>query len=223
MIETDPGWTDLSLTIRPDMAKMPFLPCPEIDRLSEQSETSLQVSEVSFATHVGTHVDAACHAVADGKSVEEYGPDRWLGRAVVHEVDAEPSGAIEVADVEPVADELADADALVLRTGWEELIDEEAYYDHPFFSTELAEWLTERDLSWVGMDFLTPDRPPELRPEGFTYPVHTTLLDDDTLIVENLTNLADLESDVVDVAALPTKLADCDGAPIRVVAREVAE
>lgn len=223
MIATDGDWHDLSLTIHPEMAKMPFLPCPEIDRLNEQSETSLQVSEVSFATHVGTHVDAACHAVADGKSIEEYGTEKWLGRAVVHEVDADPRGEIGVADVEAVAAELADADALVLRTGWEELIEEDAYYDHPYFTDELAAWLVERDLSWVGMDFLTPDRPPELRPEGFTYPVHTTLLETDTLIVENLTNLAGLVGETIEVAALPTKLADCDGAPIRVVAREVAE
>lgn len=223
MLERDDGWTDLSLTIHPDMAKMPFLPCPEIDRLSEQSETTLQVSEVSFATHIGTHVDAACHAVADGKSIEEYEADKWLGEAVVHEVDADPKGEIGIGDVEVIESDLDDADALAIRTGWEELIEEEAYYDHPYFTDDLADWLAERDLSWVGMDFLTPDRPPELRPDGFTYPVHTTLLSNDTLIVENLTNLASLAGERVEVAALPTKLSGCDGAPIRVVAREVAQ
>lgn len=214
-------WTDLSMTIHPDMPRMQFLPCPEIERLSEQSETSLQVSEVSFATHIGTHVDAACHAVADGKSVEEYGPDRWMGHALVHEVDADPNGPIEVADVEGIESTLDEADALIIRTGWEEKAGSDDYYDHPYFTDGLATWLTEQDLSWVGMDFLTPDKPPELRPEGFTYPVHTTLLEDDTLIVENLTNLADFTDSTVEVAALPTKLADCDGAPVRAVAREV--
>lgn len=69
------------------------------------------------------------------------------------------------------------------------MVDDEAYFNHPYFAVELAEWLVDRDLTWVGMDFLTPDRQPELRPEEFTYPVHTTLLENDTLIVENLTNL----------------------------------
>lgn len=220
MVDTDGTWTDLSLTIRPEMAKMPFLPCPEIDRLSEQSETSLQVSEVHLSTHVGTHVDAACHAIADGKSVEEYDADRWLGRAIVHEVEAEQKGEIGVGDVEAIADDLDDADALIIRTGWEEFIDDDLYYEHPYFSEELAEWIVERDLSWVGMDVLTPDCPPELRSDPFTFPVHTTLLENDTLIVENLTNLAEFAGSTVDVAALPTKLAGCDGAPIRVVARE---
>lgn len=35
MFDTDENWMDLTLTIHPDMAKMPFLPCPEIDRLSK--------------------------------------------------------------------------------------------------------------------------------------------------------------------------------------------
>jgi kynurenine formamidase len=220
MIDTAGEWTDLSVTIYPDMAKMPFLPCPEIDRLSKQSATSLQVSEVSFATHIGTHVDAACHAIADGKSIEEYDAEKWLGRARVHEVDAAPNEAIEVADLAPIADDLTDVDALVLRTGWEELIEADAYYQHPYLSNDLAEWLVEQDLSWIGMDILTPDRPPELRPESFEYPVHTTLLGEDTLIIENLSNLAEFVGKTVDVAALPTKLAGCDGAPIRVVVRE---
>ena len=216
------GWTDLTLTIRPDMARMPFLPCPEIERLSEQSATSLQVSEVTFATHIGTHVDAAAHAVADGASIEAYGPDRWIGRAVVHGVEADPKGAIGVDDVAAAEGALDDADALVVHTGWEDRVDDETYHDHPYFTDELAAWLVERDLSWVGMDFLTPDRPPELRPDGFEYPVHTTLLAGDTLIVENLTNVGGFVGETVESVALPTKLGDCDGAPIRVVAREPA-
>jgi len=218
MLDTG-DWTDLSHTLHRDMARMEFLPCPEFRHLSEQSDTSLQVSEVTFATHIGTHVDAPCHAVADGETIDAYGPDRWLGRAVVHEVDVDATEAIEVADVDSIEAELDAADGLLLRTGWEDLVEEDAYQDHPYFTDELAAWLVDRDLDWVGIDFLTPDRPPELRPEGFTFPVHTTLLGNDTLIIENLTNLAGLVGETVDVAALPTKLADCDGAPIRVVAR----
>lgn len=219
MADAGGSWTDLTLTIHHAMAKMPFLPCPEIDRLSEQSETSLQVSQVSVATHIGTHVDAACHAVAHGRSIDEYSADRWVGQAYVHQVDVDEKGDIDVRDVEAVENDLQHVDALMLRTGWEELIENERYYDHPYFSDDLADWLVAQDLSWVGMDFLTPDRPPALRPDGFTYPVHTNLLASDTLIIENLTNLAELVGETVEVAALPTKLAGCDGAPVRVVAR----
>lgn len=215
-------WIDLSLDIHPEMPKMEFLPCPTIERLSEQSETSLQVSEVSLPTHVGTHVDAACHAVADGASIEAYPVERFVSTAAIVEVDAEPKGAISVSDVEPAVDAVeTNVDAVVVRTGWEEKIDTDDYYDHPYFSVELADWFVERGLSWVGMDFLTPDKPPELREDDFTYPVHTTLLGEDVLIVENLTNVGALDADIAEVAALPVKFRDADAAPMRVAARPV--
>jgi kynurenine formamidase len=202
------------------MPKMEFLPCPTIERLSEQSETSLQVSEVSLPTHVGTHVDAACHAVADGASIEGYPIDRFVSTAAIVEVDAEPKGPISVSDIEPSVDLIGtDPDAVIVRTGWEEKIGHSDYYDHPYFSVELAEWFVDWDLSWVGMDFLTPDKPPELRKEGFTYPVHTTLLGEDVLIVENLTNVGALDADLVEVTALPVKFRGADAAPMRVAAR----
>lgn len=212
-------WTDLSVDIHPEMPKMEFLPCPTVERLSEQGETSLQVSEVSFPTHVGTHVDAAAHAIADGSSIEEYAVGRWLTTAAVARVDVGAKEAIDVADVEHVSPLLDDADAVIVATGWEDKLGDEEFYDHPYFTEELADWFVERELNWVGMDFLTPDMPPELRPDEFTYPVHTRLLGNDVLIVENLTNVGTLDADLLDVAALPIRLRDSDAAPLRVAAR----
>jgi kynurenine formamidase len=203
------------------MAKMPFLPCPEIERLSEQSETSLQVSNVSFATHIGTHVDAACHAVADGKSVEAYDVNRFVTTAVVVEVEVDALGGIPASALEPAEDALArdDVDAVIIRTGWESLIDDDEYYDHPYFTQELADWLVEHGVNWVGMDVLTPDKPSPLREDGFDYPIHTTLLENDVLIVENMTNIGSLEADLLEVAALPTPIVGADGAPMRIAAK----
>lgn len=222
---TSGEWTDLTLDIHPEMAKMPFLPCPEIERLSEQSETSLQVSTLSFATHIGTHVDAACHAVAEGRSVEEYDVDRFVTTAVVVDVAVDALEGIPADALDPARPHLDrdDVDAVVLRTGWEAHIDDDAYYEHPYFTQELADALVEANVNWVGMDVLTPDRPPELREEGFTYPVHTTLLSNDVLIVENVTNLAGLDSTLIDVAALPLPFVGADGAPMRIAAKPHAD
>lgn len=214
-------WTDLTLTIHPEMAKMQFLPCPEFERMSEQSDTSLQVSKVTLATHIGTHVDAACHAVADGKSVDEYDVDRFVTTAVVVDVDVGPLEGISPAAFEAAGDYLdrGDADAVFVRTGWEDKIDDDEYYDHPYFTQELADWLVDHGVNWIGMDFLTPDKPPELREDGFEYPIHTTLLENDVLIVENVTNVGTLQSELLDVAALPVPFAGADGAPMRIAAR----
>ncbi len=215
----DTEWTDMSLTIHPDMEKMDFLPCPSMERLSEQSDTSLQVTNVSVSTHIGTHMDAAAHALADGMTIDEYAVDRGISSAAIASVDVGSKEPIQVDDVIETGLSFDESDGLIIHTGWEKKAGNETYADHPYFTTELARWITDRQFDWVGIDFLTPDRPPELRPDKFDYPVHTELLNGDVVIIENLTNIGTFETDQIEVAALPVKLADCDGAPMRVAGR----
>ena len=213
------NWTDLTMDIYPDIPKMSFLPCPEMERISEAGERSLRVTDVSLTTHIGTHFDAACHAVPDDRSIDEYELDRWITPGVVQEVDAEALSPIGVDQVRPAADALEPGDALVLRTGWEDRAGDESYREHPYFSGELCDWLIEREVNWVGIDFLTPDKPPSEREEGFDYPVHTALLGNDVLIAENLTNLGEIGEKRVDLIAMPLRLRGLDGSPARIAAK----
>lgn len=217
----DDGWVDLTVDIHPAIRQMPFLPCPEMNRLSEQSETSLQVTELSMSTHVGTHIDAPSHAISDGRSIEQFDVNRLISTGYVHGVDAQPNGPIDVAALEPIEAALdrPEVDTLLIRTGWGGLIDSDRYLEHPYLTNELANWLVSRDLDLIGMDFLTPDRPSDLRADPFTYPVHTTLLGNDVLIAENLSNLAELVGHTVDVIAFPIRLRALDAAPARIAAR----
>lgn len=211
-------WIDLSLTVDPTVSKMPVLPCPEFERLSEQGEKSLQVTEFTMATHIGTHVDAPAHAIADGAGIDDLEVGRFVETAHVVGVDAEPLEAIAVDDVAPALNGLAPGDAVVIRAGWEDHVGTERYHDHPYFTADLAEWFVEHGVGLVGMDFLTPDRPPGERPDGFTYPVHTELLGNDVLILENLTNTAELVGQSTTIAVAPIKLPGADGAPVRAMA-----
>ena len=66
----------------------------------------------------------------------------------------------------------------------------------------------------IGIDSPSPDRSP--------YEIHKLLMKNDILIIENLTNLAELTShEEFDVIALPTKF-DTEAAPVRVVARALS-
>jgi kynurenine formamidase len=211
-------WIDLSMTVDPTVPKMPVLPCPEFERVSEQGEQSLQVTQFTMTTHIGTHIDAPAHAIADGDAIDDLEVDRFVETAHVVGVDAEPMQAIDVDDVAPGLEDLEPGDAVIVRAGWEEHAGTETYHDHPYFTPELAEWLVEHDVGLVGMDFLTPDMPPSERPEGFTYPIHTTLLGDDVIILENLTNTAELVGTSTTIVVAPVKLGDADGAPVRAMA-----
>jgi len=68
----------------------------------------------------------------------------------------------------------------------------------------------------------TPDIAIDKRPEGFIWPVHRALLAYGVLIAEQVTNLRTLAGKRMEFMFMPLNIADCDGAPARVLARAVA-
>lgn len=214
----DEEWIDLSMTVDTTVPKMPVLPCPEFSRLSEQSETSLQVTEFTMATHIGTHIDAPAHAISNGDAIPDIEVDRFVATAHVVSVDADPLAAIDVEDITPEIEALEPGDAVIVHTGWEDRAGTEEYHEHPYFTPALASWFVDQGVGLVGMDFLTPDKPASERPSDFTYPVHTKLLKNDVLILENLTNTVNLVGETTTILVAPVKLGDTDGAPVRALA-----
>ena len=103
-----------------------------------------------------------------------------------------------------------------------ELTDEEfesaEYEEHPYVSEEAAHWLVERRVKMLGLDLITVDLPQAMRPTPFGYPVHHTLLENNVLIIENMTNLQDLRGRRVTLYAFPLAIRGADGAQARVVA-----
>ncbi|MFB6160883.1 MAG: cyclase family protein [Haloferacaceae archaeon] len=210
-------WIELSHPIEPDVARAGFLPAP---RMSPIDDASLRATELEMVTHVGTHLEAPVHLVPDGASIDEYDADRFVGHAVVHEVDADPLEEVGLDRIRPAGERLEHGDALLLWTGWDEFVGEERYGDHPYLSEAAAEWVVERGVSWLGVDALSPELPPQARPGGeFDYPVHSTLLENDVLIAENLTNLGAVAGERVAINAVPLRLTGSDGSPARVLAR----
>lgn len=214
----DGDWTDLSHPIHPGTARMPFLPAPEVEPLPEGYN---RASKLTLATHAGTHVEAPDHVLEDGKTIDDYPAGYWMTEAVVCGVDVGPNEPIRLEQVRPLAEELSAGEALLVRSGWEELAGDDAYFEYPHFELELAEWLADRELNWVGIDFPSPEDPDRLDEDGFRYPVHSTLLGNDVAIAENVTNLADLVGERVEVVALPLNLRGVEAAPARIVARPV--
>ena len=74
----------------------------------------------------------------------------------------------------------------------------------------VASWLIQQKPKMIGLDVSGPDFD--------SFPIHKKLLAEDILIIENLTNLNQLQGLDFEVIALPIKL-ELDGAPARVIAR----
>lgn len=146
----------------------------------------ISATYLSMVTHAGTHVDAARHFYPDGKSIDEYEIDRFVCRGVAIELRREGAHEVTVDELRAADPGIREGDAVLLYFGYAERYTQDDYYDHPYLSLGAAEYLAERRVGLLGVDLLTPDCPTERREAAFTYPVHSTLLSQDVLIVENL-------------------------------------
>jgi arylformamidase len=73
-----------------------------------------------------------------------------------------------------------------------------------------AQWLVERGMKLVGVDYLS------VAPFGESVPTHTILLQAGVVVVEGL-NLAEVPRGFYELYCLPLKLGGSDGAPARAI------
>jgi kynurenine formamidase len=210
---------DLSHPLWPGMPKIPVLPEVERHQITAIADGApMNISAITLALHVGTHVDAPSHIVPGGTSIDRIPLDRFHGRAVIARVDRKPGEEITVDDVLAGGPAPERGDFLLLHTGWGERFTTDDYGDHPSLAPELAAWIVERGVPFVGVDMITPDLPVHRRGPDFDFAAHRILLGADVLIAENLTGLDRLPGDRVVVHAHPLAVRDGDAGPARIVA-----
>lgn len=178
-----------------------------------------EITDFVLCTHMGTHMDAPSHFVVGANTITDYPMERFALPAVVARPDLGDRVEITVADLAAVQEHLTPGCALLVATGMDVHYGTPEYTSHPYLAVEAAQWIREHGITLVGIDFMTPDMPIHLRPEGYTCPVHLELLGNDVLIIENLTGLLGFDDVVVDLVAAPLALVGLDGSPVRVVAR----
>lgn len=209
-------YRDLSRTIRSDMPVFPGDPPVTVESHATMADDGYRVSAVDCGSHTGTHVDAPSHTEPDGRPIDSYPPERFVSDAIRVDLRGrEPRARIGPEDIPSV-----DADVVVFQTGWDEHWGTPTALDHPFLTRAAAKRCVDREYD-VATDALNVDPTPSERatagePDGV--PAHHTLLGAGRLIVENLTNVAGVP-ERFELRALPLKIGEGDGAPVRAVAR----
>ncbi len=213
----------MSHVLRPDLPGIDYFPAARFDRLMSMPQDPLNLTRMEMVCHFGTHVDAPCHFIPDGPSIEKVPLDRFFGPGVVWRIDVEPFGRIGPENFEAATPAVSPGDIVLLYTGWSEEVDSKTYAQHPALTESAAEWLVEREVKLLGVDFPTPDLATDRRQAGFEWPVHQILLSHGVLIAENLTRLSRLSGRRIEVMLLPIRIAGADGAPAVVLARALEE
>jgi arylformamidase len=168
------------------------------------------VSAVSMGVHTGTHVDAPCHFIEGGLSVERLPLEILTGKARV--VEARGDEAIGRDELERL--DLRDDLRLLLKTRMSGQLRHSSFQKaFVHLTADAATYLVQAGIKLVGIDYLSIEAY-----GSHDYPVHRTLLAAGVVIVEGL-DLQEVEAGEYDMTCLPLPIVGADGAPARVILR----
>ena len=207
---------DLSHTLEDGLVTYKGLPAPIIcDFLSREESakhyedgTSFHIGTIELCSNTGTYIDSPFHRYADGKDLSELELDKLAGLEGVKVTVPETTSVIteEVFAGLDVRDK-----AVLIETNWSRHWNTETYYEgHPFLTEGAAWYLRDAGARLVGIDSYNIDDVTDGR-----RPVHTVLLGAEVLIVEHMTNLAQVPDKGFKFYAVPVKIKAFGTFPVR--------
>jgi arylformamidase len=204
---------DISRTLDPDIAVWPGDTPFSITTVSSLANgDSVNLTTLTVSAHTGTHVDAPYHFVAGGQTLESVDLDPYWGIAQVVTVQ-KTGGPLFPADF--AAYDLRSAPRLLVHSATSEadprLFPAEFVYPSP----ELADYLGQHGVLLYGTDAPTMDAA-----DSKTLPGHHALHRNGILILEGL-DLSGVPDGLYELVALPLRIGNGDGSPVRAAVRAV--
>ena len=207
---------DISRTLSNDLAEWPG---DEPFRFRVTNEIakggSVNLGAIGTSVHNGTHADARRHFDTNGPSIDKAPLEVYLGRATVVDLSEAFSHSTEKhlitrEDLRPHAEEIAATSRLLVKTGrWG---DSTVFPNRiPVIAADVPAWLQKNGVKLLGVDLPSMD---EIDSKSLQN--HHALARAGIAIIESL-HLSNIAPGVYNFAALPLKIADGDGAPVRAV------
>ena len=177
---------------------------PSIDR-----RRTIRVTSIQMGSHTGTHIDAPNHFVEGGKKLHEIPLKALVGEVSVFHIAHVPAITrrhLELLDWVGVKRVLFKTDN---SDHWK---DGKFYENFVYLEPDAAQFLVERGLRLVGIDYLS------IAPFGDPVPTHRALLGAGVVVLEGV-DLRGVEPGAYDLFAPPVRFVGADGAPARALLR----
>ncbi|QOR33911.1 cyclase family protein [Clostridium sp. 'deep sea'] len=195
---------------------MPYYPGtskPVFNKLFNYEDNGINYTQFEFTCHTGTHIDCPAHLTDKQLYTHNVALTNFCGKATV--VDCTKytfNNEIQLAVLKDVA--IADYDYVLFYTGFDKNWGKECYFsEFSVFSADLANYIADSKLKGIGVDLVSIDPV-----KNTNYRNHKKVLGSNKIIVENLTNLEQLINKCFEFYALPLKIKNGDGSPVRAIA-----
>lgn len=196
---------DISMEIEESMIVYPSNPSPRITQYARIPEQVTNESLICMGSHTGTHVDAGLHVTENGYRSDAIPLDSLYGPCKV--LDLTEAG-VDIDRIDLEGKGIKDGDILILKTENSLKHYREFRKDFAHISRSGAEYLIEKKVRTVGIDYLS------VKKFDADNDVHEMLIHGMT-VFEGL-YLKDVEPGEYIFAGLPLRIS-CDAAPARVV------
>jgi len=198
---------DVTLPVSPGLPVWPGDPPVKVERVRRMEDGAKNnLSHLACSVHVGTHVDAPLHFIADGTDVVSLPLDALIG----------PARVVEIPDTDEITIgtlarfDLSRVERLLFKTRNSDLSRDVFHRDFAAVALDAAQWLVQHGVRLVGVDYFSVER------FGGDGSVHRALLGAGVIVVEGL-DLRDVSPGDYALYCLPMKLVGSEGAPARVV------
>ena len=204
---------------------------------SGQTEKGYYYAQKKFSApeHGGTHLDAPIHFFQDGHTVEQIPLEQLVGFAIVIDVSKK---TLDFRDYQVTVEDFIDWESqhgtipensiVLLHTGYGKFWPSRLKYlgtkqygkdavsllHFPGLHPDAAKWLAEnKRISAFGLDTCSVDYG-----QSKLFQTHRTLFENNIVTFENVANLDKLPATGSYVIALPMKIKEGSGAPLRIIA-----
>jgi Predicted metal-dependent hydrolase len=198
---------DISMGINEEMIYYPGNPKPDIKKYRQRPEDSTTESNISIGSHTGTHVDAPQHVKEAGKTVDELELNNFYGEASVLDL----TNCEEKVDREDLEQRDLEKDIILLKTDNSNHGYEEFREDFTYLTLEAVNYLVEKDVKTVGIDYLSLVK----FDDGEKAAEAHKSANEEMTVIEGL-DLRDVDPDDYEFSGMPLKM-ETDGAPMRAV------
>jgi len=207
---------DLTHNISENMPVYPGTERPKLEVANTYEKNGFKETLLTMFSHTGTHMDSPAHLFANRTTLDSFPVEQFIGKGLVIDCsDLQEGQRITMSYIECVKEKANQAQFILFYTGWDKRWGTSSYFgEYPYITEEVAEYLIQSKKKGVGLDVIGID---PISDKNLT--IHRKLFaENDIVVIENLTCLAEIGNELFTFCALPIKYENSDGAPIRATA-----
>lgn len=202
---------DLTLEIHNDSTIFPGDPKVNLTAFQSIKHGDVcNITNLNLGSHTGTHIDAPKHFYDEGKTIDLIPFTSLIGKVKLFDLSYVNNNKICREDLDKL--DIEENDIVFIKTTNSQLYNELKFSkEYVYLDSSAAKYLAKKKIATLGFDYFSVEKY-----DADISEVHYILLKENVVIIEGL-DLRAVTEGYYDVYALPLRLKNIDGSPVRVI------